>query len=283
MEMKIYAVTDLEGVAGVYQWENRDDDSLENIERRVRQRRWLAEEVNAAGKGFFKGGASDFWVLDGHGAGYTIDMSLIRPGIRILHGRGGPSYCTGLDSTCAGLASIGTHAMAGTAHANLRHTMGGAIRRYSLNDISVGETGYQAFLAGHFDVPFIFCAGDAYACREMEELVSGCVTVPVKEGLSVLSARTVHPARAREMIREGAEEAMKHIGEIESLKLKPPIVFRAEYYEPTFDPEKPPAGKRVVDSHTFEVEAEDMVDFMAKMYGFDRDYAPIWETYRPVQ
>jgi len=35
--MKMYVVTDLEGVAGVYQWENRDDVSLENQERRCRQ------------------------------------------------------------------------------------------------------------------------------------------------------------------------------------------------------------------------------------------------------
>ena len=42
--MKIYLVTDLEGVAGVCFWENRDDVSLENHERRCRQRRWLAEE-----------------------------------------------------------------------------------------------------------------------------------------------------------------------------------------------------------------------------------------------
>jgi len=50
--MKVYAVTDLEGVAGVYQWENRDDAGYENMERRERQRRWLAEECNAMADGF---------------------------------------------------------------------------------------------------------------------------------------------------------------------------------------------------------------------------------------
>ncbi len=280
--MKVYAVTDLEGVAGVYQWENRDDTSYENLERRMRQRRWLAEECNAMGDGFFRGGATDVWINDGHGPGYTIDMSLVERRIRVHHGGQRPSYCTGLDESCDGLASLGTHAMAGTPHANLRHTMGLAIRRYSLNGIAVGETGYQAFLAGHFGVPFIFCAGDAYACKEMEELVPGCVTVAVKEGLSVLSARTVHPEKAQEMIREGAEEAMKRIGEIEPLKLEPPIVFRAEYYEPTFDPEKQPPNKRIIDSHTFEVVGDDMVDFMNKIYGFDADYEPLWNPPKAV-
>jgi len=57
--MRIYIVGGLEGVAGVYQWkEGKEDISLENHERRCRQRRWLAEEVNAAARGFFDGGST---------------------------------------------------------------------------------------------------------------------------------------------------------------------------------------------------------------------------------
>jgi D-amino peptidase len=272
--MRIYTVTDLEGVAGVYTWENRDDDSLENHERRCRQRWWLAEEVNAAARGFQKGGATECWF-------YTIDMELLDPGIRIFHGQQRPSYCTGLDEECDGLASLGTHAKAGTDHANLYHTMGTAIRGYWINDISVGEPGYQAFLAGHFGVPFIFCTGDAYACKEMEELVPGCVTVPVKEGLSRLSARTVTPAKAREMIEEGAEEAVRRVDKIEPLTIDGPVTFREEWHEPHFDPENPPPHTTVIDSHTGVIEAEDMVDLMNKKYGYDPDYEPLWKTWRP--
>lgn len=275
--MRIYTVTDLEGVAGVYTWEDREDDSLENHERRCRQRRWLAEEVNAAARGFREGGASECWFNDGHGAGYTIDLGLLDPGVRIIHGEDRPAYCTGLDEECEALASIGTHAKAGTDHANLYHTMGPSIRGYWINDISVGETGYQAFLAGHFGVPFIFCAGDAYACKEMEDLVPGCVTVPVKEGLSRLSAGTVTPVRAREMIEEGAREAIGRIGDIDPLTVNGPIEFREEWREPHFDPEEPPDNYTVIDSHTGIIEAENMADLMNKKYGYDPDYVPIWK------
>jgi len=81
--MKIYIVTDLEGVAGVYQWENREDQSLENMERRFRQGRWLAEEVNAMSDGLFAGGATEVWVNDGHGAGATMDLECLRPGVDV--------------------------------------------------------------------------------------------------------------------------------------------------------------------------------------------------------
>lgn len=265
-------VTDLEGVAGVYTWEDRDDTSRENSERRMRQQRWLAHEVNAAGDGFFRGGATEVLVNDGHGAGYTIDMECVDPRIRVWHGKERPFYCVGLDESCAGLTSVGTHAKAGTPNATLAHTMSRAVRGYWLNGISVGETGYQAFLAGHYGVPFIFCAGEAHACREMEELVPGCVTVPVKVGLSERSALTWPPARACEMIREGAEEALRRIDQIEPLKLEGPIVFREQWHEPRFDPENPPAVGRIIDSRTREIEADDMVDLMYKKYGYDREW-----------
>ncbi|NPV48684.1 MAG: hypothetical protein HPY69_17225 [Armatimonadetes bacterium] len=280
--MKLYVVTDLEGVAGVYQWESREDVSRENTERRTRQRRWLAEEVNAMVMGFRAGGAKEVWINDGHGAGYTIGIERVEPGVHIEHGVPRPQYCTGLDSSFAAMGSLGTHAMALTPCGWLAHTMGGGIRSYSINGIKVGETGYQAFLAGYFGVPFVFCAGDLAACREMEELCPGCVTVPVKVGLGLTSGLTVTPARARQMIREGAEEAVRRIGQVQPLRIEGTVVFRQEWKEPQFDPERPPRHGRVIDSHTHEIEAENMVDFMNKMYGFDPDYRPLWVDHPEV-
>ncbi len=277
--MKIYIVSDLEGVAGVYRWEDTEDDSAMNYEERCRQRRWLAEEVNAAARGFFDGGASEVWVLDGHGSGYTIDIGVIDPRVRIIHGRQHPGYCVGLDETCAALGSIGTHAKAQTHGANLCHTGSPAVRGHWLNGISVGETGRQAFLAGHYGVPFVFCAGDAWACQEMEELVAGCVTVPVKVGVSQLSSKTFAPAKAREMIYQGAGEAMSKIEEIAPLHLETPVIFREEYYEPIFDIEKAAAVGRIIDSHTRETEAQDMPSLLSKLYGHDPAWQPFWKEY----
>ena len=74
------------------------------------------------------------------------------------------------------------------------------------------------------------------------------------------------------MIREGAEEAMRRIDQIEPLKLEAPIVFREQWHEPRFDPENPPTVGRIIDSRTREIEAEDMVELMYKKYGYDRDW-----------
>lgn len=279
MVLKIYVVTDLEGVAGVWNWDNRTDDTPYIAARRARESRWLMEEVNAAARGFFKGGATEVIVNDGHGAGATMDLDFADPRIKVFHGTQRPDYCTGLDETCAAIASVGTHAKAGTVCGNLSHTMGRSVRGYWINGVSVGETGYQAFLAGHFGVPYIFCAGDAWACKEMEELCPGCVTAPVKYGCSELSALTYTPARACQIIEEAAERAMSVIGKVKPLDPGSPVVFREEYHEPIFDPEKPPAVGRIINSHTREIEAANMVELMDLKYGFDPQWRPFWELY----
>ena len=281
--MKFHLMTDLEGVAGVYQWENREDDSLENHERRVRQRTYLALEVNAAVDGFFAGGVTEVIVNDGHGAGYTIDLEVADPRAQYVHGQERPFWLPFLDETCDATGVVGGHAKASTEGANLFHTMSLGMRDWSFNGISVGEMGLQALIAGHFGVPFVFCSGDAWACKEMEELIPGCITVAVKWGTSRLSALTHAPTKAREMIREGAERAMSKIGEIEPLKLESPVLFRDERVEPTFDEESPPdpaeAG-RVIDVRTREIEGEDIIDVMHKIYPrYPRGWQPLdWEA-----
>ncbi|MGD9518934.1 MAG: M55 family metallopeptidase [Armatimonadota bacterium] len=272
--MKVYLMTDLEGVAGVFTWENRDDTSLENHERRCRQRRWLAKEVSAAVDGCYRGGATEVIVNDGHGAGYTIDLDYMDPRAWVLNGLDRPFWLTYLDESCNATGLVGAHAKAGTEGACLYHTMSTHIRNWTFNGLSLGEAGLQAAIAGHYDVPFVFISGDAYACKEMEELIPGVVTVPVKFGLSRTAALQCAPERARELIREGAERAMRAVADVAPLKLENPILFRDERVDPTFDEENPPAHSRVINAHTREIEADNIIDLMCKIYSYNRDWRP---------
>ena len=69
---------------------------------------------------------------------------------------------------------------------------------------------------------------------------------------------------------------MRIIGQVKPLTIDGPVLFRDEWHKPIFDPENPPKHSRVIDSHTREIEAENMKDFMDKMYGFDPQYRPLW-------
>ncbi len=273
--MKFYLMTDLEGVAGVYLWENRDDTSLENHERRCQQRRWLAEEVSAAVDGLYAGGATEVIVNDGHGAGYTIDLDHMDPRAEVINGLDRPFWLPYLDESCAATGIVGGHAKAGTEGACLWHTMGASIREWRFNDMALGEMGLQAATAGHFGVPFVLCTGDAWACKEMADLIPGVVTAPVKYGTSRLSALHCSPEESCRRIRQAAEKAMTVIDQIEPFKLDSPIHFVDERFEPIFDEENPPEGFNVIDAHTRETEAADIIELMCKIYGYDPNWRPL--------
>ncbi|MEN6548831.1 MAG: M55 family metallopeptidase [Armatimonadia bacterium] len=278
--MKFYLMTDYEGVAGVYTWENRADESLENFERRMRGRRLLAREVDACVDGLYKGGAGEVIVNDGHGAGYTIDLDLLDDRPLIVHGTGRPFWLPYLDASCAATGLLGGHAKAHTPNANLAHTMSHGIA-YEINGISMGEAGLQAAIAGHFGVPFVLVCGDAHLCKEMEALIPGVVTAAVKCGTGLTGAVTLAPQEAHELIRERAAEAMQRIGEVAPLKLEGPVHFKETLDEPGFDEWNPPPHSRVLNSRTREIEATDIIDLMNKLYGYDPQWqAPSYDALR---
>ena len=278
--MRFYMMTDLEGVAGVTHWEDREDESIFNALRRQRLSRLLTGEVNAAVDGLIAGGFDDVIVNDGHGAGSTMNYEQVDPRAVYMHGLDRPFWLPFLDESCDATGAVGAHARASTPNANLAHTMSGAIRRWSFNGIEVGETGLQALIAGYFGVPFVFAAGDVHLCREMEELVPGCVTVAVKQGTSLLSAVSLAPERARELVREGAERAAEAIGRVEPLTLDSPVVFRDERNEPTWDEEQLGEATRVINAHVREIEGDDLMDVLLKMYPrYERGFKP--EQWRP--
>lgn len=274
--MRFYLMTDLEGVAGVYQWENIEDTSLENHERRCRQRRWLAQEVSAAVEGIYASGATKVIVNDGHGAGYTIDLDYLHPRAKVIHGQQRPHWLPYLDKTCDATGIVGGHAKAGTTNGCLCHTMNHTtIRDWQFNGASLGEMGLQAALAGHYGVPFVLCTGDAWACQEMEQLIPGIITAPVKYGTSRLSALTCTPKEAQRRIREAAEQAMSVVDQIEPFDLGSPVHFRDERIEPTFDEENPPEGFKVINAHVRETEADDIIQLMAAISGLEPAWKPL--------
>jgi len=270
--MKIYMMTDLEGVAGVTDFEDRTSDTHDNHEARMRMRRLLTGEVNAAIEGLFEAGATQVIVNDGHGAGYTIDYEHLDPRAQIIHGVERPVWLPLLDETCAATLLIGAHAKATSPPAVAYHTMSKGVKNWSINGISIGEMGLQALIAGHYGVPMIFVSGDHYACEEIKALIPGIVTVAVKRGLSRRSAISWAPQKARELIREGVKEAMAKLDQIPPFRLEPPLVLRDERYEEVFTKPSADPDIRIIDHSTREIRAKDVLDLMHKLYGHPRDY-----------
>jgi D-amino peptidase len=268
--MKVYMMTDLEGVAGVTDFEKRDDDTHDNWERRKLMRRLLTAEVNAAIEGLHEGGATEVIVNDGHGAGLTIDFEDLDPRARIIHGHDRPFWLPLLDETCAATVLVGAHAKACTAGATCYHTMSKVIKDWSINGVSVGEMGCQALIAGHYRVPMTFVSGEEHACREIEELVPGIVTANVKTGLSRRSAVSLAPQAARELIRQKAQESMTKIGELKPLDLGAPLNLREERFDEAFTGKGSSEHVTILDANTREVTAWDVIELFCRLYGYPR-------------
>ncbi len=81
--MKIYIMTDMEGVAGVLSSVDYCDPGARYYEV---GRELTTLETNAAIEGALAAGADDFLVVDGHGAG-AIDPVKLHPAARLFAGR----------------------------------------------------------------------------------------------------------------------------------------------------------------------------------------------------
>lgn len=219
--MRIYLMTDLEGVCGVL---NHPDWCSPSGSYYARAKELLTREVNAAVEGMFEGGASEIDVADGHGPG-GVEPSLLDPRVR-WYMRGWPERWPLLvdkepyDAVCW----VGQHAKASTPYAHICHTQSFAYRDDSFNGVSVGEFGQFALCAGEFGVRAIFCSGDEAMASEAEALAPGIETVSVKRGINPdpgyylpagavaehhAAARHLHPEEARGRIREGARRAVE--------------------------------------------------------------------------
>jgi D-amino peptidase len=215
--VRVFIVSDMEGVAGVTKWEQVDGGESLFEEARV----LYTEEINAAVRGARAAGADEIVAMDCHGAGKgwtfnSLKPELLDPGCEFVVQKEWTEYTGILEDGCDAALFVAMHAMAGTPDGVLSHTVSGTEwTNLRFNGTLVGETGINAALCGHWDCPVVLVTGDTATCREARALLGEEVTtVAVKRGLGRYSARHVAPARARELIEDGARRALEDVGRV---------------------------------------------------------------------
>jgi len=205
--MKIYVLTDLEGVAGVARWDQTGCDTP-GYPTAVRL---LTAEVTACVAGIHDASpGAEIWVWDAHGPG-GIDPERFPRGAKLLNN--GPVPKTGfLDASFDALFLLGQHAMASTRDGNLAHSYSSKnIESIHINGLEVGEFGCRAAFAGELGVPTLFVSGDDKVAAEARALVPDIVAAEVKTGLGPQVALHMAPEDARTLIRAKAAEAVRRI------------------------------------------------------------------------
>ena len=249
-----YMMTDLEGVAGVDDWDPRhreDATTAKGVYDRAEMQRLLTAEVNAAAKGLFAAGVTEVLVNDAHGAGRTILSEELISGVTLVQGVNRPCWLPGLSPRFDVLIQVGMHSMTGTPKGCLAHSMARDVV-YRVNGDEVGEMELAALLCGGLDIPWVFTSGDLHACTESERWVKEIVTAPVKEGLGELCALHMAPVDARKLIETRVQDAVAVAGQIEPLVAEGPVVLEVTRPEP--GPASVREGVERVDAFTLRCE-----------------------------
>lgn len=226
-QKKIYIMTDLEGVSGVFKFaQTREKDTPLNIQACE----YFMQDLAAVVRGLREGGATEILIIDGHGS-QAIIPHMMEPGAKYVTGMPRPGYLWGLDSSYVGMVQFGAHAMMGTADGILCHTQSSKTEnRYWYNGVESGELAQCAAIAGYYGVPTILVTGDVATCREATKFFGPeCVTIAVKEGLARESALLYPFEQSHKALYEGAKKAMSQISKCKPYILTTPIKAKMEY------------------------------------------------------
>ena len=230
--MKAYLSVDIEGIAGInHPFPTRREDAGYPASVGL-----MVGETNAAIEGALAGGADEVLVNDSHGGMYNLRPVDIHPAAHLLQGQKPWSMVAGAgpDAGFDVALFVGYHARAGHPTATIAHTYSGRPTLSRLNGRPVGESGLNALVLGAWGVPVGLVAGDDALADEIEEWLPWAERVVVKRAFGGSAAASVHPSVAGDLVRSGAERAVRRAaaGELRPLIVEPPVVVEVEYHRP---------------------------------------------------
>ncbi|HET7045074.1 MAG TPA: M55 family metallopeptidase [Gaiellaceae bacterium] len=259
--MRVHIISDMEGVGGI------TNGSQTNAGEPLYEegRRLYTEEINAAVRGARAAGADQIVVMDHHGAGggYSFNSllpELLDPHCEFVVQEEWTQYTGFLEQGVDACLLVGMHARAGTRDGVLNHTVSGqAWQNLWFNGTLVGETGINAAFCGSFGCPVLLVTGDRASCVEATELLgTGLTTAEVKQGLGLKAARHLVPARARELIEQGARDALADLSAVAPYDPGRPAEIRVEYkITLAVDKVRDKPGVEVLDDRTIVARGDD--------------------------
>ncbi|HEV2371040.1 MAG TPA: M55 family metallopeptidase [Streptosporangiaceae bacterium] len=219
--MKVFLSSDMEGTAGVVEWEQCVGDGPEAVQGR----RLLLGEVNAAIEGALAGGANEVVVNDSHSAMRNLPPDGLAGGASYIAGSHKPLYMMqGLDGSFGAVLFVSYHGSMG-APSGLSHTYNPrAVVEARLDGVVTGEAGINALVAAHYRVPVVLVTGDQVACEEAAALIPGVHQAVVKHPVSRAAAHSMHPSKACALIRETTQKAVEGAASAVPPKISPGVL-----------------------------------------------------------
>ena len=260
--MKVFVISDMEGVSGIVKWEQTTGgDPMYEEGRRL-----YTEEINAAVRGARAAGATEIVVMDCHGAGKAWSFNslipeLLDPGCEFVVQEHWTEYTEFLEQGCDAALFVGMHAMAGAERGVMNHTVSGmSWLNLWFNGTARGRDRDQrgALRPLGLSRPARHRATRRSARRGASYSGPGLTTVAVKRGIGRFSARQVAPMRARELIEDGARRALADLTAVAPYDPGSPCEIRVELTSTSAaDEYRRKPGVEIVDSRQLVSRAED--------------------------
>jgi D-amino peptidase len=227
--MKVWISCDMEGVAGVSDW----SQCLPTGAGYALGCELMLAEVNAAIDGAVAAGADEIVVNDSHGGMINLDPAALHGRAAYLAGRHKPLYMMqGLDEAIDAIFFIGYHGSISGPPSAMSHTYNPEVFSGArVNGTWVGESGINALVAGHFGVPIALVSGDQVTKEETLPFGPDAEYAVVKESVTRFSALNLHPEDARDLIREGAERAVRRVatGSVGGPRITTPVRLELDH------------------------------------------------------
>lgn len=223
--MRYYLSVDMEGITGLpdYTFVTSSERNYEH------SRKIMTQEANAIIKSLYQNGATEVLVNDSHSKMNNLLVDELHEEAKLISGDFKQfSMVHNVDETFDGVLFDGYHARAGMPGV-MSHSMTFSFRTIFINNVEIGEIGFNAYVAGYYGVPVIFLAGDDCACREIEALIPGVVTATVKESISRSCVKTLHPKKSQALIAEKVTEAIAKKDHIKPLAPPENPILKIEF------------------------------------------------------
>jgi len=226
--MKLYISCDMEGTAGVCTWIQVDPS---NTTEYPIYRRQMSREVRAAIDGAREAGAREVLINDSHASMRNVLWDELPADVRMLSGNRKPfSMSQGIDGSFDAAFFTGYHAANGTQDGTLDHTYTSeTLYETRINGRPCSEAMLNAAVLGLDGVPVVLVTGDRVSIEQTRAELPWVTGVAVKESIGRYATNSVSPARACELIRAGAKEALGKLAAAKPYTFEPPIALEIDF------------------------------------------------------
>jgi D-amino peptidase len=230
--MKIFISSDMEGTAGVVDW----NQCIAGNPEYQYYRGLLQNEVNASIRGAQAAGASEFLLNDSHSAMQNMLPDKLEGNARYLSGKHKPMYMMqGLDSTFDAIFFVSYHGSMSSEASTLSHTYNPrAISDVRLNGQVASEAGLNALVAQSYGVPIVLVTGDETTEIETRMWAPDVLAAVVKKSVTRFAADSMHPTQACELIFEKAKQAITNLKSMSVPKIELPATIEITFHNNDF-------------------------------------------------